>query len=249
MLSILRIYNQSMTVLTFVLGELQTNCYLIFEDATKRGLIIDPADDANFISEQVLQNKITPTAIIATHGHFDHLLAANELQMAFKIPFYIHPKDLFLVKDLQKNSSFWLKRKIMEKPPLKIQFFNDRVEPCHDTEIFSLALSPWVTDDKVKPCQPKEVRPPGGRTSVGIEIIHTPGHTPGSVCFYFPQQGILFTGDTLFADGVGRTDLPYSSTTQLASSLKKLSKLPPETKIYPGHGNYGIVFRKTIIGG
>lgn len=66
--------------------------------------------------------------------------------------------------------------------------------------------------------------------------IHTPGHTPGSVCFHLPDSGILFSGDTLFADGVGRTDLPGGNHDALLSSLRKLSKLPPATVVYPGHG-------------
>jgi len=188
-----------MLIKTLLVGELQTNCYLVWDDKTKEGIIIDPADEANFISEQILSLKFKPVAIYATHGHFDHILASYELQLAFTIPFYIHPKDLFLVNNLTKNASFWTKRKIIEMPP-------------------------------------KEVRPPRGRTSKGIEILHTPGHTPGSVCLYFSNEGILFTGDTLFADGVGRTDLSYSSKIDLSASLEKIFKLPPKTKIYPGHG-------------
>ncbi len=68
-------------------------------------------------------------------------------------------------------------------------------------------------------------------------IIETPGHTPGSVCYYRPKEGILFTGDTLFADGSGRTDLSYSSKNDLDLSLKKIFQLPEETKIFSGHGS------------
>lgn len=196
-----------MEIKILILGELQTNCYLVYDQNTKQGIIIDPADDANFISEQVLSLKIVPTGIYTTHGHFDHLLAANELQLAFAIPFYVHEKDLFLVNNLAKNAAFWTKRKIIERSP-------------------------------------KEVRPLRGQTSTRtvlgkdspFQVIHTPGHTPGSICLHFPEENILFTGDTLFSDGVGRTDLSYSSEKDLALSLEKISKLPPKTKIYPGHG-------------
>lgn len=193
-----------MEIQTFILGELQTNCYLSIDQNTNKCLIIDPADEANYISEQILRRNLKPVAILATHGHFDHILAANELQMAFNIPFYIHPKDLFLIKNLQKNASFWTKRKIVENSPSKISFFPKNFQ-------FSIL-------------------------NFKFKIITTPGHTPGSVCFYFPKEKILFTGDTLFAGGVGRTDLSYSSEKDLVSSLKKISKLPGETIIYPGHG-------------
>jgi len=193
-----------MQIKTFILGELQTNCYLVIDQNNKQCLIIDPADDANFISEQILRQNLKPVAILATHGHFDHILAADELQMAFKIPFYINEKDLFLVKNLQKNASFWAKREIIERPPSPSIFSSDNFK-------FSIL-------------------------NFKLDLIPTPGHTPGSVCFYFPKEKILFSGDTLFADGVGRSDLSYSSPSDLQNSLKKLSQLPRETKIYPGHG-------------
>lgn len=69
-----------------------------------------------------------------------------------------------------------------------------------------------------------------------IEVIHTPGHTPGSVCFYIPQDGALITGDTLFAGSVGRADLPGGNARELAQSLRRLLAFPETTRIYPGHG-------------
>lgn len=68
------------------------------------------------------------------------------------------------------------------------------------------------------------------------EVIATPGHSPGGVCFYFPDENILFAGDTLFQDSVGRTDLPGGDMKQLTKSLRILAALPPQTKVYPGHG-------------
>ena len=73
-------------------------------------------------------------------------------------------------------------------------------------------------------------------TLYDLQVLHTPGHTPGSVCFYLPKAGYLFTGDTLFKGSVGETRHQYSSALKLSSSLKKLSLLPPETVVYPGHG-------------
>jgi hydroxyacylglutathione hydrolase len=67
-------------------------------------------------------------------------------------------------------------------------------------------------------------------------VITTPGHTPGSVCLHFPDSGVLFTGDTLFAGSVGRTDLPGGDSKELAESLKKLRFLSDETKVLAGHG-------------
>jgi glyoxylase-like metal-dependent hydrolase (beta-lactamase superfamily II) len=69
-----------------------------------------------------------------------------------------------------------------------------------------------------------------------VTVIGTPGHTPGGVCYYLPQENVLFAGDTLFKGTVGRTDLRGGDPKQLAQSIKKLTKLPPETRVFPGHG-------------
>lgn len=71
---------------------------------------------------------------------------------------------------------------------------------------------------------------------LSFSVLHTPGHTPGGICLYNEKEKVLFSGDTLFAGTCGRTDLPYSSEREMEKSLKKLLKLPAETKVYPGHG-------------
>lgn len=71
---------------------------------------------------------------------------------------------------------------------------------------------------------------------VKIEALHTPGHTEGSVCFYLPADGLLFSGDVLFAGNVGRIDLPGGDARQMESSLARVATLPPETRVFPGHG-------------
>ncbi|OGK16662.1 hypothetical protein A2690_00050 [Candidatus Roizmanbacteria bacterium RIFCSPHIGHO2_01_FULL_39_12b] len=77
-----------------------------------------------------------------------------------------------------------------------------------------------------------------------FKILHTPGHTPGSCCFYFEKEKMIFTGDTLFKEGIGRYDHSYSDKEMLFKSLKTLFKLPENTKIYPGHGESSTISKE-----
>lgn len=190
-----------MTIKKFSLGQLQANCYFLIKK--DKCLIIDPADEANFILEKISQLKLKPVGLIATHGHFDHIMAAGEIQLSINIPFLIDLNDLFLV---------------------------DRLA---ETAIHFLGYNPHI----IKPKKVKNL--PEGEFKIDIfkfKIIKTPGHTPGSSCLYFKDQEIIFTGDTLFRDGIGRYDFSYSSLANLKKSLLTLTKLYPQAIVYPGHG-------------
>jgi glyoxylase-like metal-dependent hydrolase (beta-lactamase superfamily II) len=87
--------------------------------------------------------------------------------------------------------------------------------------------------------QPDQFLVDGQKIALGklsIEVIHTPGHTPGGVCFYIEQEQVLFSGDTLFRGTMGRVNFPTSRPDLMWRSLKRLATLPPQTKVYPGHG-------------
>jgi hydroxyacylglutathione hydrolase len=91
----------------------------------------------------------------------------------------------------------------------------------------------------IQPVTPDHFLNEGESVSVGhlkIEVIHTPGHSPGCVCLYLPKEKVLFSGDTLFKGTIGRLNLPTGEETKMWTSLAKLAKLPLETKVYPGHG-------------
>ncbi len=89
---------------------------------------------------------------------------------------------------------------------------------------------------------PKNLKNAGELALPGIEVIHTPGHTPGGVCYYVQDLSTLLSGDTLFAGSIGRTDFPGGNMTQMLESLKRLMNLPEDTLVIPGHGS------KTTIG-
>ncbi len=99
--------------------------------------------------------------------------------------------------------------------------------------------APWFGLDFVPSPTPTVELSEGLVLTIGqfhIEIVHTPGHTPGSVCFYIPEEKSLISGDTLFAGSVGRSDLPGGDARILDASLQRLLDFPPDTHIYPGHG-------------
>jgi glyoxylase-like metal-dependent hydrolase (beta-lactamase superfamily II) len=191
-----------MQIHTYPVGQLQANCYFLIED--KNCLIIDPGDSADFILEKIQQENLNVVGLLATHGHFDHIMATGEIQLSLNVPFYIHKDDLFLVKRLNETAKYFLGFDPHAFPPKKIEF----VKPGN------FQISNFI-----------------------FQIIETPGHTPGSCCFYLPEENCVFTGDTLFKQAIGRYDFSYSNKTELMKSLQTLFRLPEETIVLSGHGN------------
>src|SRR3990167_10226457 len=95
-----------MKIYTYPLGELQANCYFLVHD--KDCIIIDPADSADFILEKIQIENLKVHAVFATHGHFDHVMAAGELQISLDVPFYIADEDLFLLKRVAETAKHFL---------------------------------------------------------------------------------------------------------------------------------------------
>jgi len=188
-----------------VLGQLETNCYLVWDEETKDGLVIDPADDGVAISEELMDKGINLVGVVMTHGHFDHSLAALDLKLMYNVPVYINSKDKFLLDRQDETVKHFLKMDIKTPNILKI-----------DKDLVEIGE---INFGKSK-----------------LDVISTPGHTPGSVCLYSKENNLLFSGDTLFKDLRGRTDFKYGSTKKIFESLRKLMELPEETDVYSGHG-------------
>lgn len=102
---------------TYVLGGLGTNCYFVYNEENREVIIFDPADDADFIATKINHKQLTLVAIIATHGHFDHNLAAGELQKTFDVPYFIHPSDTFLLKRLGETATHFLGYQVITLEP------------------------------------------------------------------------------------------------------------------------------------
>lgn len=191
-------------IISLSLGQLETNCYIVYCPETLEAIIIDPADEGDYISQKILELNLKPLSILLTHGHFDHVLGCLEVMLNFNIQPIMHADDVDIIKKAQKSASYWLKRSVDPIPTPTI-FMNDA-----DTIEFGN-------------CQ--------------LRVIETPGHTPGSVTLFSTgTTPILFTGDTLFQAGIGRTNHSYSSPLQLRKSLEIIYQLPPQTICYCGHG-------------
>lgn len=184
-----------------VLGMCATNTYYVYDDETKRGLIVDPADSPDTIIARVDSLSMIPEAILITHGHFDHVLAMNKVREHYGIKVYAGLTEKQVLHDMAMNltSSFGMGQVFDADIYLK------------DGEEFETA-------------------------GYHIKAIEVPGHTIGGMCYYFDKQGVLFSGDTLFCESVGRSDFPGGSASALCRGIKdKLFILPEHTKVYPGH--------------
>ncbi|MFR5602182.1 MAG: MBL fold metallo-hydrolase [Lachnospiraceae bacterium] len=189
---------------TIVLGAVSTNCYLVYGEEKKDAVIVDPADNAPYIIQQCVGSGLKPQAILLTHGHFDHIMAATELREHYGCPIYASAKEAAMLADYSLNLS----------------------GSC-GTDQIGLEADFWLRDGE-------ELSLAG----FGWKVLETPGHTSGSVCYYIPEEEVLISGDTLFEESLGRTDLPTGNTAAIIRSIiNVLFPLPDETMVYPGHGS------------
>ena len=196
-----------MQMKTFILGNLQTNCYLLWNDLSGEAIIIDPADDGDFLNEELLRNNLMLQAIVLTHGHFDHCLGLLSLKSAWNIPIMMSFADQFLLARAQDSALHWLGMESDPVPPADYDLENkDEINLIGET----------------------------------FQVIHTPGHTPGSICLLHKKSKTLFSGDTIFAEGnIGRTDFSYSSGKNMKQSLanlKSLAQAGEYSEVFSGHG-------------
>ena len=190
-----------MLVRKLVVGDLQTNCYVLGDEKSKEGAVIDPGGDPEKIEKVIEKEKLNIKYIILTHGHADHIAALTELKKKTNALILIHPADSDMLVD----------------PTYNLSIFTGQDLVCPKADKF--------LDD-------------GDKVEVGgfeLEVLHAPGHSPGGISLFTDKM--IFTGDALFCGGIGRTDFPGASHTQLLKSIKdKILSKPDDTVVYSGHG-------------
>jgi hydroxyacylglutathione hydrolase len=184
-------------------GPFQENCYVIGDEATGAGALVDPGDEAARIALAVEQTGLDIGQIIITHAHIDHVGAVAALVDEYACPVLMHAEAEPMLQQLPTQAMM-----------MGIRF--GRVP---------------VVDRHIKD---KEVLEVGG---LKLESLYTPGHAPGHLAFYLADEGLVLSGDALFAGSVGRTDLFGGDMDLLMQSInERLLTLPDETRVLSGHG-------------
>ncbi len=192
-----------MKLVSIAVTQIQENVYFYYDENTLEGIVVDPGGEGDRIEKFITDNNLKIKGILLTHGHFDHIMAAEQIRKLTGAPIIAHKKEYNLLTDKSMNLSVHLGSGTSVTPDILVE----------ENEVFSF-------------------------DNTNIKVIHTPGHTQGGCCYYDEKEKIIFSGDTLFLESVGRTDFPYSNTDDLINSIQnKLFTLPDETRVYPGHGS------------
>ncbi len=184
-----------------VIGQLQSNCYIIYDEKSLDAMVVDPGDEPDRILHTINTKGLRVVYIVCTHGHFDHIGAVSELKEGTPGKIALHRDELALYRRAADQAAMWG---------------------------FDVGSQP----------QPDVFVAEGDELPVGnlkFTVLSTPGHSPGGICLY--GDGIVLTGDTVFAGSVGRTDLFGGNIDALKKSFRRIISLPPDTVILPGHGD------------
>ncbi len=182
-----------------IVGMIQTNCYLIEDEATGKLAFVDPGDRSEAIIAEIDRRGGRLDYILLTHGHYDHILGVAELKERYGAVICASEKELPLIAEPSWNLS----------------------------KNHGLSVKPFTVDRPLKDGETIELG-----ESV-ITFILTSGHTMGSGCYIVDDA--LFSGDTLFCTGIGRTDFPTSSMMDMMNSIRRLRDLDGDYRVFPGH--------------
>jgi len=220
-----------------IVGNLATNCWIYTLDgAAGNGqpdgfnpcAVIDPGEEGGKIIDFLDGHKLFPVYIILTHGHFDHIGAVSTLAGEYRrrygdtapVTIAIHEADAEYLG------------------PDAFSVHNRGIKAVFGISAdIGMLMEPQPGPDKLL----RE-----GDTLGPFTVLHLPGHTPGSIALWDEKAGVLFSGDTLFCGGYGRTDLPGGDDRLLFTSLKRLFGMNGDIRVYPGHDGTTTIGREAV---
>jgi hydroxyacylglutathione hydrolase len=184
-----------------------TNTWVVARQRGDVAVVVDAPPDPAGVAALLARHDLAVTALLVTHGHIDHVGGAGPVARSTGAVAYIHPDDDFLTLDPDRQLRGML-----------------GMVPDQD-------FAPPETYEHLKHGQMLDL------CGIRFEVRHTPGHTPGHCCFLIEEEGVLFSGDQLFAGSIGRTDLPGGDFGQLVVSMReRVLDLPDDVRVLPGHG-------------
>ena len=194
------------TIQDFCFSAFQENTYVLYNEL-KEAIIIDPGCynriEEKILSDFIRKENLTPTLLLNTHCHLDHVFGNNYVSETYGLTAHIHPNEQIVLDRLPEAAAKWGAPTEAYKGPIQYR-------------------------------QEREIIPLGNDA---FKVLLTPGHSPGSVCFYHVEQDFMIGGDLIFKDGVGRTDLPGANPQDLIKSIREqIFPLPDSLTIYSGHG-------------
>jgi glyoxylase-like metal-dependent hydrolase (beta-lactamase superfamily II) len=209
-----------------IVGSMHTNSYIV-STGKKNCMLIDPGADATHLIQRLEQMNLVPQTIVFTHGHIDHTSSATSIRDHFK-----ERVDTIQI-GIHENDASYLGTTGVEK---NREVFSHFGEPGRE----AFASYPHETPEPDFFISEGEMIPESD-----LVVFHIGGHTPGSCCFYSEGREALFTGDLLFFNGIGRTDYPEGNDETVREGIQnRLFDLPPETRVFPGHGPLTTVERE-----
>jgi len=198
-----------MKIKSFTFNPFQENTLIIY-DNSKECMIVDPGfyeekEQIEFLSF-IIDNKLTPTKLINTHCHIDHILGNNFIINQWGLNITLHKNELKVLEYATGVAS--------------VYGFNNYIHPNKENSLTLIEEHEKISF---------------GNTE--FDILFVPGHSPGHICLYNKEQNTLISGDVIFQNSIGRTDLPGGDHELLINSIfKNILPLPEQTLIYPGHG-------------
>lgn len=186
----------------------QTNTYVVADGPGSAAVVIDAPPDPAGVAQLLAAYDLTPVAVLVSHGHIDHVGGVDGV-VSTTVKAYLHPDDLDMARHPREQLRVLL--------------------GAQADDIGSAVID--------APFEPLE----GGSTlnlaGQSFDVLFTPGHSPGHCCFLMKDEGVLFSGDQLFAGSIGRTDLPGGDYATLMHSMEtEIMPLDPQTRVLPGHG-------------